>query len=131
RGFYVDRALASAAYEIELKEKSFHKQELATLTNGQINSVGQIKLMKEMLKEQGYDHKSLNKNSIDAIIAQLPEGALRRVIEIRREAAKASKLKSLLNGLDTDSRLRGTFNFRAAKTGRFSGERIQLHNMML
>jgi DNA polymerase len=129
RGFYVDRVLASAAYEIELKEKSFHKQELAALTNGQINSVGQIKLMKEMLKEQGYDHKSLNKNLIDAIIAQLPEGALRRVIEIRREAAKASKLKSLLNGLDTDSRLRGTFNFRAAKTGRFSGERFQPQNM--
>jgi DNA polymerase len=128
RGFLVDRALATAAHKIEQQEKAFHKQQLAELTGGKITSVGQVKRIKALLAEHGCEAKSLNKGSIDSIIAQVPE-SVRRIVELRRDGAKASKLKALFASIDADSRLRGTLQFHGASTGRWTGRRFQPQNL--
>jgi DNA polymerase len=128
RGFLVDHALALAAHKIEQQEKSFHKQKLAELTGGKITSVGQIKRMKALLAEHGCEAKSLGKGSIESVIAQAPDN-VRPVIELRRDGAKASKLKALFAGIDADSRIRGTLQFHGAATGRWAGRRFQPQNL--
>jgi hypothetical protein len=128
RGFLIDRALAGAAHKIEQQEKAFHRQQLAELTGGRITSVGQVKRIKALLAEHGYEAKSLCKGSIESIIAQVPE-AVRRIVELRRDGAKASKLKALFASIDADGRLRGTLQFHGASTGRWAGRRFQPQNL--
>jgi DNA polymerase len=128
RGFVVDRALAVAAQKIEQQEKSFHKQKLAELTGGKITSVGQVKRMKALLAEHGCETKSLSKGSIESIIAQVPD-VVRPIVELRRDGAKASKLKALFAGIDADNRMRGTLQFHGASTGRWAGRRFQPQNL--
>lgn len=58
--------------------------------------------------------------------------SVRRVLELRQEAAKSStaKFKAFVDGACADGRLRGMFQYcGAAATGRWAGRRVQLHNL--
>ena len=74
---------------------------------------------------------SLNKRSVAAVLAHEPGEAVRCVLELRREGARASvrKLERLLAMVDADSRLRGSLRFHAAHTGRWSGRGYQPQNL--
>ncbi len=56
---------------------------------------------------------------------------VRRALEIRRDAGKASvkKLGAMLECASRDGRARGLFRYHAATTGRWSASRVQPHNM--
>jgi DNA polymerase len=109
RGFFIDRTLAAAACEIEQKERKTCQQKLAELTNGRVTSIHQVARIKNLLKEHGCETKSLDKDALKTL--QAPDDTVRSIIELRRDGAKASKLKALLAGLDADNRMRGTLQF--------------------
>lgn len=75
---------------------------------------------------------SLDKTHIDDALvrADLPPD-VRRVLELRREAAKASvkKIDALLAGRSSDGRARGLLQYHAASTGRWAGRRFQPQNI--
>jgi len=75
--------------------------------------------------------KSLTPHSISAILAHEPSDAVRRLLELRREGARASvsKLDRLLMSVDTDARLRGCLRYHGGSTGRFSGRYFQPQNL--
>jgi len=104
RGFFIDRTLAAAAYEIEQKERKACQQKLAELTNGRVTSIHQVARIKDLLKEHGCKTESLDKDAIKNV--QAPNDTVRSIIALRRDGAKASKLKALLAGLDKDDRMR-------------------------
>lgn len=56
---------------------------------------------------------------------------VRRALEIRQEAGKASvsKIDTLMKGTNLDQRARGLFQFCGADTGRWAGRRFQPHNL--
>jgi CHC2-type zinc finger protein/Toprim domain-containing protein len=131
RGFHVDVALAQAARNIVFAEQAAINTEIAGLTAGEITSINQIAKIQAFVQRNGHALQSVTKKSVAAVLAGNPNDTVRRVLELRRDGARASanKLDSLLAGVDEDNRLRGTLRFHGAATGRWSGSRYQPQNM--
>ena len=69
--------------------------------------------------------------SIAAALAANPDEAIRKILELRRDGARAStrKFRSILAWGNDDDRLRGTIRFNGSATGRWSGRGPQLQNL--
>jgi Toprim domain/CHC2 zinc finger/DNA polymerase family A len=131
RGFCTDIALAVAARDLARNERRQLNAEIANLTNGEITSIDQVARIQAYVERHGHQLMSLNKRSVAAVLAHEPSEAVRCVLELRREGARASvrKLERLLTMVDADSRLRGSLRFHAAHTGRWSGRGYQPQNL--
>jgi DNA polymerase len=131
RGFCVDTALAQAARDIAHHERIAINAEIATLTEGEITTADQRGRILAFVHRHGHVLPSLTKQSVATFLAHEPGGTVRRLLELRREGARASvrKLDALLASVDTDNRLRGTLRFHAAGTGRWSGRGYQPQNL--
>jgi Toprim domain/CHC2 zinc finger len=131
RGLHVDVALAKAARDLAQTERRQLNLEIAEHTDGEITSVDQVQRIREYVEQQGHQLSSLNKRSVSAVLAHDPGEAVRCVLELRREGARASvrKLDRLLAAVDADDRLRGSLRFHAAHTGRWSGRGYQPQNL--
>jgi DNA polymerase len=131
RGFHVDTTLAKAARSIAHNERITINSEIAAHTEGEITSVDQVARILAFVRRHGHLLASLNKRSVSAVLAHEPGDAVRRLLELRGEGARASvrKLDSLLASVDVDDRLRGTLRFHAASTGRWSGRGYQPQNL--
>jgi DNA polymerase len=131
RGFYADRELAEAIQKIVLEEQVSINREIGVLTDGRITSINQVSKIQAFLHGRGHKTKSLNKRSVSAVLAHGPAADIQRLLELRREGAQAAahKIKSLLAGIDSDHRVRGTLLYHRASTGRWSGSRFQPQNL--
>jgi DNA polymerase bacteriophage-type len=131
RGFHVDTTLAKAARSIAHNERITINAEIAALTEDEITSVDQVARILAFVRRHGHLLASLSRRSVSAVLAHEPGDAVRRLLQLRREGARASvrKLDSLLASVDTDDRLRGTLRFNAASTGRWSGRGYQPQNL--
>jgi Toprim domain/CHC2 zinc finger/DNA polymerase family A len=96
-----------------------------------ITSIDQVERIRKYVERNGHQLTSLNKRSVAAVLAHAPSEAVRCVLELRREGARASvrKLERLLAMVDADNRLRGSLRFHAAHTGRWSGRGYQPQNL--
>ena len=131
RGFCTDIALAVAARNLARDERRQLNAEIADLTDGEITSIDQVARIQAYVERHGHQLTSLNKRSVAAVLAHEPGEAVRCVLELRREGARASvrKLERLLAMVDADNRLRGSLRFHAAHTGRWSGRGYQPQNL--
>jgi CHC2 zinc finger/Toprim domain len=131
RGFRIDRDLALAAREIVVKEQSHINSAVGELTGDTITGPNQVARIQSYLRERGVELKTLSKTSVAAALAKGPSDEVRQLLELRRDGGRSSarKLDTLLAGLDDDNRLRGTFRFYGAGTGRWSGSRFQPQNL--
>jgi DNA polymerase len=131
RGFHVDVALAQAARNIAHSERLAINAEIAKHTEGEITSVDQTERIKTFVRRHGHVISSLNRRSVAAVLMHEPGDKVRRLLELRREGAKASvrKLDRLLASVDSDDRLRGTLRYHASSTGRWSGRGYQPQNL--
>ena len=131
RGFPVDLALAMAARDLARGERQRLNAEIADLTDGEVTTIDQVARIRAYVERHGHQLSSLGKRSVSAVLAHAPEDAVRCVLELRREGARASarKLDRLLAMVDEDGRLRGTLRFHAAHTGRWSGRGYQPQNL--
>jgi DNA polymerase bacteriophage-type len=131
RGFYTDIALATATRNLARSERRHINQEIADLTDDEITSIDQVERIRKYVERNGHQLTSLNKRSVSAVLAHEPDEAVRCVLELRREGARASvrKLDRLLAAVDADNRLRGSLRFHAAHTGRWSGRGYQPQNL--
>jgi DNA polymerase len=132
RGFHFDRTLALAARKIAQALGPELNAELARLTGGAVASIHQVAKLKTWLTAQGYETTTLDKAVIDELLASedLP-GTVRRVLELRQGGAQAAakKIDAFLARCDDDGRIRGTLQFHAASTGRWSGRGVQPQNL--
>lgn len=132
RGIFID--IPSVDY-LELtveREKKRLTSEIRQVSGGGIKSAAALKDFHAWTSANGLKLPDLRKGTIKKTLARtdlLP--AVRRVVEIRKEASKSStaKLKAMRRGVCADSRARGLFEYHGAATGRWAGRRIQPQNM--
>lgn len=131
RGVRVDLSSVRRADRIVKLSLEQLDQEIATRTRNAVTKASQATRLVEWLREQGVDAASVDKQAVkDALAADLPPN-VRRVLEIRREAAKSStaKLEAMKLRTSADGRSRETLMYHGASTGRWSGKGIQLQNL--
>src|SRR5262249_51843361 len=93
RGFHVDVTLAKAARDIVLAEQAAIDNEITRLTGGKITNANQVGRITDFVRRNGHALKSLNKRSVSAVLAHEPDETVRRLLELRREGARASVRK--------------------------------------
>jgi DNA polymerase len=132
RGFYVDIELAKAARELVRREQAAIDARITALTGGEITTANQVAKIATFVRGRGHQLAGLTKRSVAAVLAHgRPDEDVRRLLELRREGARASvrKLDALLASVDDDGRLRGTLRSHGAGTGRWSGRGFQPQNI--
>jgi DNA polymerase len=132
RGFCVDRKFALAARKIAGEVMPEINDELSALTDKVVTSINQVAKLKLWLQSQGCTTTSLDSDAIEKLLEgeELPTLA-RRALELRQAGAQAAarKLDALLASAGSDDRIRGSFKYHGASTGRWAGEGLQPQNL--
>lgn len=133
RGVYIDLPAVNAAIALVEYEKERLDKEMEIATGGRVAACSQVAELTRWIQEHGIEIDGLAKADVAALLegtTALPD-AVRRALELRREAAKSStaKLKSMAQAVSADSRVRGIFQYHGASTGRWAGRRIQPQNL--
>jgi len=133
RGVRVDIELVKAARDMALRVVKQLDRDLAEATNYEVGKTSKVlDLMQWLSKHYGIETDTVDKHFVRRQLEDpnLPP-QVRRVLEIRREAAKTStsKYKSFLDRTSSDNRIRDTLMYHGASTGRWSGKGVQLHNL--
>jgi DNA polymerase bacteriophage-type len=134
RGVFVDTALCDAAVKIVDQAAGWLDDEMRDITKGFVSACSNVGQIGEYLRTYGGlpDVDSIAKGEIDELLSRRDlSPTCRRVLELRREAAKASvaKISALLAGKSADGRARGLLQYHAASTGRWAGRRFQPQNL--
>jgi DNA polymerase len=135
RGVLIDGAGAAALGRAALHTQSLYNVECVLLTSGAVQSPGTetAKLM-QWLADQGYALPSVTKEVVaKAVDHPLLPWKVRRVLELRQMAAKASvaKIIRMVQWASVhDGRARNGLQFYGAgRTGRWAGRGIQVQNL--
>jgi DNA polymerase len=132
RGFCVDRKLAEPARKIAQAAGPEIDAELAQITGGAVTGINQIARLLSWLQQHDYAGKKLDRAAIERQLEKeniLP--AVQRVLELRLSGAQSAvkKIDALLARAGDDDRVRGSFRYHGAATGRWSGEGFQPQNL--
>ncbi len=132
RGIRIDHKSVRAALRLAEKATALLDAELRQVTGGAVGAVSQPGKLVAWVQAQGVAMPSAAKAEIEELLEfdDLP-AHVRRAIEIRQEGAKTSvaKLRTFMRRVSADGRIRHSFLFNAAGTGRWSSVGAQLHNM--
>jgi DNA polymerase len=131
RGVRADRVLATAARELAKRERVRINVAISELTANTIASVDQVERIRSFVNARGHAMTTVGKQGVAAVLAGHPSEEVRRLLELRRDGARASarKYERILSSLDHDDRLRGTMRMYGAGPGRWSGRGPQLQNL--
>ncbi|WP_271523273.1 AAA family ATPase [Bradyrhizobium sp. CCBAU 53380] len=131
RGFYTDGALLNAASQVATAAGQAIQSELVKITDGALTSTDQVDALQTWLAEHGCAVTDIKKPTLSRALGRKDlNPAVRRVIELRQEAAHAAanKIETLLAWRDADGRVRGTLRFHGAGPGRWTGHGPQPQN---
>lgn len=134
RGVCVDVELARAAIRAVDRSQKRLAQRVQEMTVGAVQAATQRDAMlKHLLDAYGVDLPDLQMSTLERRISDpsLPV-ELRELLAIRLQASSTStaKYKTLVNGVSSDGRLRGTLQFNgASRTGRWAGRLFQPQNL--
>lgn len=132
RGVFVDTSLCDAATKIVGRATMWLNEEIHRVTEGAVKATTNVAQIKCWLRLRGYPTESLGRECIEDMLTQagLP-APVRRVLELRLEAAKAAvkKIDALVAGRSKDGRAKGLLQFHSAGTGRWAGRRFQPQNI--
>ena len=137
RGFAVDVELAQAAVRMAARVQAKLAEEVHTATDGDVNSATQrdafMEFLVPLLAEYGVDLPDMKADTLERRVddPDLPE-FIKDLLRIRLQASmnSVSKFKTLLKGVSSDDRLRGTMQFRGAgRTGREAHRMFQPGNL--
>ena len=128
-GIQVDLDLATQAVETAEDNKMEQELEVMSLT-GVANPGSNLQLM-AWLKGEGVSISNMQAATITGLLAGDLSPTVRRVLELRQELAlvAAKKYTAALDRVNPDGRLRGSFFFFGAHTGRWAGRGVQLQNL--
>lgn len=133
RGFYVDPELLRAMRRIITDAAVDIDASLVKITDGAVKTVGQVAEIKTWLfKKFQLDVGSLDKKSIPLLLADAKVPQLAKdVLELRLAGAQAAvkKVDAFLARRDNDGRVRGSFLYHSAGTGRWASRGAQVHNL--
>src|SRR5208283_2983765 len=132
RGIRIDRSSCEAALELVEKFKGKLDLEMAALTGGAVKRCTEVAKLVAWAQAQGVEMSSAARDQIDELLVcrDLPDN-VRTALKLRQEAGKTSttKLAAFLRRADEDDRLRQTYIYHAASTGRWSNRGANLGNL--
>ncbi|HCB3268848.1 TPA: DNA polymerase, partial [Citrobacter amalonaticus] len=134
RGVCMDVQLAQAAIEAVDQEQKRLAKRTQVMTDGEVQAATQRDaLIKHIVESYGVDLPDMQRSTLERRIADpdLPS-AVKELLAIRLQASttSTSKYKSLMKGVSSDGRLRGTLQFcGASRTGRWAGRLFQPQNL--
>ncbi|HBQ5672356.1 TPA: DNA polymerase [Klebsiella pneumoniae] len=133
-GVCMDVQLAQAAIEaVDLEQKRLAKR-TQVMTDGEVQAATQRDAMiKHIVESYGVELPDMQRSTLERRIADpdLPT-PVKELLAIRLQASttSTSKYKSLMKGISSDGRLRGTLQFcGASRTGRWAGRLFQPQNL--
>lgn len=131
RGVMVDLPLCEAAKKIVAATEDRLDRGMAEVTGFAVTACSNRNQLIAWVREQGIETESIAKDALDDLLARDLPDAVRKALNLRREAAKASvaKIEALTCGMSADGRARGLLQFHAASTGRWAGRRFQPQNI--
>jgi DNA polymerase len=132
RGIAVDVRLAEAALRAFQRSSRSLAGRTGLLTGGAVASLTQRAKFLDHLQTLGYDTPDLTKGTVSAALKGELSPMVRELLEIRQQASATSpaKYKVLINGANSDGRLRGTLQYcGASRTGRWGGRMFQPQNL--
>ena len=130
-GFYLDQQLALAAQKLAAAAVPEIDAELTEVTSGAVTGVNQIAKLQAWLQVQGCNVNSLDKRSVATLLkTDLPPN-VQRALELRQDGGQAAvkKIAALLERVGSDGRVRGSFQYHKASTGRWAGSGPQPQNL--
>jgi DNA polymerase len=133
RGLGIDQQLVLLLGGL-VEEATIHlTAEIVRLTNGQVQSLNQVALLRAWLASRGVDTPDLRRNTVRTLLAdQSLTGPPRTALQARMDASRSStaKLAAIAAARSRDGRVRGTFQYYgASRTGRWAGRRLQPQNL--
>ena len=138
RGVAIDMELVESAQSIVDSEKARLDAEIKDITNGAVNTTGSVSQIKAYIARRGIPLPKLDKDGVNRALARAEfsdplsdKDDVRRVLEIRQEAAKTStaKLNAFRLRLCDDETVKGTIQFcGAGQTGRDAARGLQTQN---
>jgi DNA polymerase len=132
RGFHLDQQLATAAKKLATAAAPEIDTELAEVTGGAVTGVNQIARFQVWLQTQGCILDSLDKKSVAKLLKnELLPPQVRRALELRQDGGQAAvkKIVALLDRVGSGGRVRGSFIYHKASTGRWAGTGPQPQNL--
>ena len=131
RGVQVDVELCNAAKRIVSDTKALLDRRMSRLTGGAVKSCSNVADIVAFLAKSGIVTESIDKNAIEDLLTRKLSEGVRKVLLLRKQAARASvsKIDALLAGMNKDGRARGLLQYHAASTGRWGGRRFQPQNL--
>lgn len=132
RGIRIDIKSARAAIDLAEKAKAKLDREMRLATGGYVTKCSEPGKLVEWVKAQGVELTSAAKaDIIDLLECDDLPAAVRKALELRQEAAKTSvsKLTAMVARASADGRVRGSFLYHGASTGRWSNTGVNFANM--
>lgn len=122
RGVLVDKPLVDAALRVVEQTAKRLDQEMSQATGGAVTGATQTAKITAFLTDAGLEVDSIDKEAMEDLL-KTPnlDPTAKRVLKIRREAAKSStaKLKAMLGFMCPDGKIRGNLLYHGASTGRW------------
>jgi len=80
---------------------------------------------------EGFEVSSIAKGEIDNLISKCKNPKTINFLNLYKQSNKTSiaKYQAMINGVCDDGVIKGLFQFYGARTGRWAGRRVQLHNL--
>ena len=131
RGFQVDLELVDAAQDVMVTEMAEAGERLTAVTGGYVTKVTDVNGITSWLRHNGLpDLADLRKDTVRDLLAGELSPQVREVLQIRADTGKTStaKLDAFQHAAGPDGRVRGTFLYHGASTGRWSGRLVQPQN---
>lgn len=128
-GITVDTDMVETAVDAADLNRMVQELRITELT-GMPNPGSNAQMMR-YLTLSGLKPKNLQKATVDALLKKDLDPVQREVLELRVELAlvAAKKYTAALDRVNSDGKLRGTFQYFGAHTGRWSGRGVQLQNL--
>jgi DNA polymerase len=133
RGLGIDQQLVLLLGGLVYEATIHLTAEIVRLTNGQVQSLNQVALLRAWLASRGVDTPDLRRETVRTLLAdQSLTGPPRTALQARMDASRSStaKLAAIAAARSRDGRVRGTFQYYgASRTGRWAGRRLQPQNL--
>jgi DNA polymerase len=129
-GIAIDVPMAKQAVLVSDANAAKHIAEVQSLTG--IDNPNSNPQMLAWLRAQGLTIQNMKAETVEELLAgELPPGPVRRVLELRQELALVAmkKYQAALDRINPDGRLRGSYVFFGAHTGRWTGRGVQPQNL--
>jgi len=131
RGVAVDVAFCEKAAKVVEMALSKADKRMKIVTGGAVTACSQVKALTEWLRDYGLPVDSVDKESLEDLLALELPPECEEALLLRQSAAKTStaKLKAVRARTNRDGRMRGNLQYHGAGTGRWAARGAQLQNL--